>query len=664
MIKGQPRGNYRKSDVYLSKSDNDGVVFLNILRPTPWQLCADLDHNVAVGKPVETVLGAFMLRGAWRHGLVKSAAAVLLLVILTVAGILFAWNAGLLRPSFIRFVSWQSGRPIEVRGTLHVRLLTRTPRIEAEQVTIGNPPWTKPGITAEIGKLTIEFAPLFSHESGLGLLKADNAQLHLMRDDTGHANWQRVDPDKSAGTPLPMIRALEVTHTLLTLADERLHLFYDGDLSVLGPDSAAPLKMEGAGKLNQHAVTFHLKGDALPSAVPDKPYAFDFTERSSGTEFSAHGSLPQPFDLSLVTAEFEASGTDLRDLYYLVGVTLPNTGTFHLHGRMLRRANETLFEDLKVVSGQSDVQGRLALNTHTSGRTLVNADLSSALLRLADVGLRAAGRDPHPDAPPRLFPDVQLVTPAIRRVDVTGKYSARRLLLARAEVTDLSAPFRLERGLVKAPEITGHFMGGNFVMHLDADGNQTPTRTRIEMTLTGLQLAQVPHKSEPPPFEGTLLLQVQAQGRGDSLHALAAGAEGSLKARVSKATIRASLAELTGVDLRGLGLTLTRNSHDVPVACAAADFEIHSGVMQSTRLFIDSEPVFISGEGRVLLDPESLDLELRGKPKTLRILRVEAPVLVQGTLLQPKFSVGAAKGVQLVDRGTPHDADCGALQLH
>jgi AsmA family protein len=600
-----------------------------------------------------------------RYRLVKSAAAVLLLVIVTVAGVLLAWNAGLLRSSFIRFVSWQSGRPIDVRGALHLRLLTRSPRIEAEQVTIGNPPWTRPGITAEVAKLTVTFAPLLSHQSGLSLLKIDTAQLYFTRDSAGRANWQRVDPDKSPGAPLPMIRALELAHTHLTLADERLHLVYDGDLSVVGPDSAQPLQMEGSGTLNQRAVTFRLKGDALPSAAPDKPYAFEFDERSSGTHFTAHGSLPQPFDLGLVDAEFDASGADLRDLYYLVGVSLPNTGPFHLHGRMVRRGRETLFDDLKVVSGQSDVQGQVSLDTQKGGRTLVHADLSSALLRLADVGLRAAGRDPHPDAPPKLFPNVQLITAATRRVDATGKYSARRLLLSRVEVSELSAPFTIERGLIKAPEVTGHFMGGNFVLHLDADANQTPARTRIEMTLTGLQLAQMPHRVEPSPYEGSLLLQIHARGRGDSLHALAAGADGNLSAWVSQGTIRASLAELTGVDLYGLGLTLTRSSRDVALHCATADFEIHSGVMQPTRFFIDSEPVFITGDGRVLLDPETLDLKLHGEPKRLRILRIKAPVLVQGTLLQPKFSVGAAEsGLRLVDRGTPHNADCSALQLH
>jgi AsmA family protein len=599
-----------------------------------------------------------------RQRIVKSAAALLLLVIVAVVGVPLAWNVGLWRGSFIRLVSWQSGRPIDVRGALHLHLLTRSPQIEAEQVTIGNPLWTKSGITAEVAKLTVKFAPLLSHQSGLSLLKIDGAQVHLMRDSAGHANWQGVDPDKSPGGPLVMIRALEVTHTHLMLADERLHLAFDGDLTVVGPDSAQPLQMQGSGKLNQRAVTFHLRGDALPSAAHDKPYEFEFDERSSGTHVTAHGALPRPFDLHVVDAEFEAGGADLRDLYFLVGVSLPNTGIFHMHGRIMRRGTETLFDDLKVVSGQSDVQGRVSLSTQQGSRTRVHADLNSELVRLADVGLRAAGRDPHPDAPPKLFSDVKLITPATRRVDATGKYTVHHLLLSRVEVTELSAPFTVERGLINAPGITGHFMGGTFVLHLNADANQTPARSRIEMKVTDLQLAQIPHKARQPPYEGSLLLQIHAQGGGDSLHALAAGADGNLDAQVLQGMMRASLAELTGVDLRGLGLALTGSNRDVAVHCAAADFQIHSGVMKSTRFVIDSEPVFISGEGRVLLDSETLDFKLHGEPKRLRIMRIKAPVLVQGTLLQPKVSIDTTgSGLRLVDRGTPKNADCAATSL-
>jgi len=46
----------------------------------------------------------------------------LLVVIVIVAGMLLAWNTDLLRWSFIRFVSRQSGRAIDVRGALHLHL--------------------------------------------------------------------------------------------------------------------------------------------------------------------------------------------------------------------------------------------------------------------------------------------------------------------------------------------------------------------------------------------------------------------------------------------------------------------------------------------------------------------------------------------------------------
>ena len=389
-----------------------------------------------------------------RHRLVKSAAAVLLAVV-TVTGVRLAGNTDYWRASFSRFVSWQSGRPIAVHGAMHLHLFTRSPRIEAELVTIGNPPWTKPGIMAEIAKLTVTFAPLLSHQSGLSLLRVDNAKLYFMRDGGGHANWQRVDPALSPGGPLPMIRELELTHTHLTLTDERLHLVYDGDLSIVGPDSAQSLQIEGSGTLNQHMVTFRLTGDSLPSAAPDNPYAFEFDERSSGSHITAHGALPRPFDVALFEASFDASGDDLRDLYYLVGTRLPNTGPFQAKGRLLHRGSETRFEDLQVLSGQSDVHGRVSFVTQKNGRTLLRADLGSTQLRLADVGLRAAGRDPHPAAPPTVFSDVQLITPAARRVDAIGRYSVRRLLLAQVEVSDLSAPFSITDGLVEAPEVSG-----------------------------------------------------------------------------------------------------------------------------------------------------------------------------------------------------------------
>ena len=68
------------------------------------------------------------------------------------------------------------------------------------------------------------------------------------------------------------------------------------------------------------------------------------------------------------------------------------------------------------------------------------------------------------------------------------------------EVIELTAPFADHTGL------TGTGGYGHFMLDLDGDATQIPARTRIEMTLTSLQLAQMPHKAELPPYEGSLWL--------------------------------------------------------------------------------------------------------------------------------------------------------------
>jgi uncharacterized protein involved in outer membrane biogenesis len=126
--------------------------------------------------------------------------------------------------------------------------------------------------------------------------------------------------------------------------------------------------------------------------------------------------------------------------------------------------------------------------------------------------------------------------------------------------------------------------------------------------------------------------------------------------------VRTSLAELSGLDLRGLGLTLEKNSGATAVRCATANFLAHAGIFTAQRLVLDTEPVRISGEGSIHMDTETLDLVIRGEPKSLRVLRLKAPLMVRGTLAHP--AIGIEKGdskLLLVDRGRGKDEDCAAL---
>jgi hypothetical protein len=124
--------------------------------------------------------------------------------------------------------------------------------------------------------------------------------------------------------------------------------------------------------------------------------------------------------------------------------------------------------------------------------------------------------------------------------------------------------------------------------------------------------------------------------------------------------IRDSLAELTGIGLRGLGLLLAKDERETTLRCAAASFTERDGTLSAQRLIVDTKPVLISGEGRLDLKSEELDFLLSGHPKSPRFFRFRAPVHVKGTLLKPAFGIEARR-LQVIDPGNAKDEDCAAL---
>jgi uncharacterized protein involved in outer membrane biogenesis len=171
------------------------------------------------------------------------------------------------------------------------------------------------------------------------------------------------------------------------------------------------------------------------------------------------------------------------------------------------------------------------------------------------------------------------------------------------------------------------------------------------------------------------------QGKGRSAHQVAASAEGELTAVIPRGAVRAAFAELTGIDLRGLGMLLSKQSQTTSIRCGVANFAARNGVLRAQHLVLDTQDVLVTGEGLIQLETEALDLMLSGQPKRVRLMRVRSPLLLQGTLTHPtigiqaRHSAGQAAGavalglvltplasiLAFVDPGLARDADCATL---
>lgn len=593
-------------------------------------------------------------------------AAVLLACAMVATGLLATADVGLGRLLLIRYFSARIHRTIQVKGALHTHLLSLHPRLVAEHVAIANPPWMPRGLVAEVAQLAVVLKlPGIDHPGGIVALELKDASLYLVRDARGHANWQLVDPDQPRGDGnLPILRSLSMPHAHVVLADVLRHLQFDGTVSAQDPDGPGPgqpLRMEGAGQLNGRPAWFAVGADPLLAASHQAPYRFTFTGRSSGSWIAGRGALPHPFAFDVMDATFTGAGADLKDLYFLTGLRLIDSGEYRLSGALARRGSHTGFTDLVVQFGQTDVRGTVAVDS-TNARPHFTISLDSRVLRLADLGARAAGRDPLPRSP-LLLSDAMFNPLVLRIGEADLRLHADELRIGRLPIHAVSATAVIAGGVLTATPISGELFGGRIGARLVLDARTANPTANVDLDVTGLEIGQIPgRKPGPPPLDGTLRAQVHVTGTGRSVHQVAATADGTVSVQIPQGAIRESLAELTGVDLRGLGLLLAGNQAETPLRCAVATFRAQAGALTVLELVADTDPVLITGEGRILLRSEALDLTLHGQPKNLRLFRLRAPIQVRGTLDHPAFGIDSSQSkVIVVDRGTASKTDCTAL---
>jgi uncharacterized protein involved in outer membrane biogenesis len=577
-------------------------------------------------------------------------------------------------------IAARTGREIRVDGEFSVRLFALHPQVTAHQVYIGNPPWMPHGAFLEAQNLTLELdwhlgTPLLTVRS----LDMEQATLRLLRNATGAANWQLHEGGGGRGPP--PLRHLGASELKIELHDERRHLDFRGAVSA--GDIAGPIpqrvRIQGVGQLNGHPATVILEGEPLALAQRGQPYHFTLDERSEGTHLSGQGALDDPFDLRYLSGTFTTNGPDLKDLYFLVGVSLPDTGSFEFSGKLSRRLDHFVYSDLKATSGKSDMGGTLTIEV-SAGHAKLTGELTSGVLRLQDLGARAAGRAPPQSGPGP--PDTPLPLSGIRRGDVRIHYRARTLEIGNHALAPASALIVLDGGVLSVENLSAGLAQGTISGSGHLDAHRDLPRGELELQASQLQLGQLRSAAAQgaPPLDGALSARVRLSGTGKSLKELSASASGMLSAALPHGVMRASIADLISLDVSGaLGLAL-RHDSEADIRCAVASFEARDGVARLDSFVLDTDAALITASGEVNLNTQALDLSVRGRPKKPALV-LRSAVSVHGTLAHPEFrlaghgalaQVGAAVALgavltpvaavlAFVSPGLTHDADCAAL---
>jgi len=336
-----------------------------------------------------------------------------------------------------------------------VHVLSFTPRLIAERVSIGNPPWTPSGTAAEIGKITLAFdLPRNGHSFDIANLEMQDVTLHLIRDSQGRANWQLSDPRKGGKRHVTVVHALSVAHAHVVLDDARRHLQFDArSASARAVESRASRGCVWMNRsVERRPATFEIYGDPLAGATRAKPYHFTFAEQSSGSKLAGRGSLPHPFNFDFVDATFDASGADMKDLYFLTGVTFVNTALSAVRQSGAKRNPFRVQRFVRAVGAER--YARTVSVDSSTGRSRIKSELHSQFLRIADIGARAPGarscRSPASGCCCRTRASARRGYAA----PMGRKLRARRVEVGRINLTGVAAHITIDGGVLAVTPLT------------------------------------------------------------------------------------------------------------------------------------------------------------------------------------------------------------------
>lgn len=629
------------------------------------------------------------------------ASLILLLAVLVLVIAFFDWNR--IKPTLNAKVSEELHRPFAINGDLSVawqrepdeggwRAWVPWPHVVAQDLTLGNPEWSKAPQMVSLKRVELRISPLALLAQRVSIPRIDltepDAALQRLAD--GRANWTfKFDPKDPEAEPSNWtvdIGAIGFDKGHVTLDDQSLKTQLDLQVELLGKpipfsdivgESEAKKISEKGAAAQAYAFALKVKGQYHGQklagtgkiggllALQDgrKPFPLQAQAQIGDTKVELRGSLTDPLNLGALDLRLKLAGTSLGNLYPLTGVTLPDSPPYatdgHLTAKLRDPAGATFsYQDFNGKIGDSDIHGNLTYvasqpRPKLSGALVSNQLLMSDLAPLigADSNAKQKARGGESKQPAdKVLPVEEFRTERWRDMDADVEFTGKRIVhSAELPFTDLYTHLVLNDGQLSLEPLRFGVAGGKLDAQVRLNGHTTPLEGRARLTARNFKLKQLFPTFEPMKTSfGELNGDADITGRGNSVAALLGSANGDLKMLINDGAISRSLMEIAGLNVGNYVVGKMFGDEEVKINCAAADFGIKSGLATSRLFVFDTENAIIYIDGTANMASEQLDLTITPESKGLRLFSLRSPLYVQGKFIKPSAGV---KAVPLVLRG-------------
>ncbi|MHC8356050.1 AsmA family protein [Pseudomonas sp. LB3P81] len=629
------------------------------------------------------------------------ASLVVLLAILVLIIVFFDWNR--IKPTINNKVSEELHRPFAINGNLAVvwrreldeggwRAWVPWPHVVAEDLSLGNPDWSKQPQMVTLKRVQLRISPLALLAQRVTIPRIDltepNAELQRLAD--GRANWtfkfDPKDPNAEPSSWVVDIGAIGFDKGHVTLDDQSLKTQLDLIIDPLGKpipfsdivgDKAAKTAQEKGAAPQDYAFALKVKGQyhgqklagegkiggllALQDSA--RPFPLQAQVKIADTNIELAGTLTDPLNLGALDLRLKLAGSSLGNLYPLTGVTLPDSPPYATDGHLIAKLHEAggavfRYEEFNGKIGESDIHGSLAyvasqprpkLSGSLISNQLLFADLAPLIGADSNAKQKARGGESKQPAD-KVLPVEEFKTERWRDMDADVEFTGKRIVhSAKLPFNDLYTHLVLTDGVLSLEPLRFGVAGGKLEAQIRLNGRTEPLEGNAKLTARGFKLKQLFPTFEPMKTSfGELNGDADISGRGNSVAKLLGTANGNLKMLINDGAISRELMELAGLNVGNYVVGRIFGDKEVKINCAAADFDIKTG-LATTRLFVfDTENAIIYIDGTANMATEQLDLTVTPESKGWRLISLRSPLYVRGKFIKPDAGV---KAVPLILRG-------------
>ncbi|HDV6322834.1 TPA: AsmA family protein [Burkholderia multivorans] len=403
--------------------------------------------------------------------------------------------------------------------------------------------------------------------------------------------------------------------------------------------------LSGSGKL----------GGVLALQDASRPVQVQADVKAGDLHVALVGTVTDPAHLAAVDLRLWLQGSSLDRLYQLTGITLPKTPPYategHLTGNIQPGNSVFRYEKFSSRVGGSDLGGTLVY-TQRKPRPLLKGDVVSNLLQFKDLApvvgadsnaSKARRGDTARQPANKALPVEGFRTERWSAIDADVKFTGRRIVKDPAlPITDLYTHIVMTDGVLSLQPLKFGVAGGSIASDLHLDGRERPLKARATTRVRGLKLKQLlPTVKTMQSALGEVNGDAQLSATGNTPAALAASSNGEVKLLVTDGTLSRLLMEAAGLNVANVVYEKMYGNRNVHINCAAADFVVTDGVLDSHAFALDTDDAVINIDGKVDMKNETMNLGIHPHTKGFRIFTLRSPLYVKGTFKNPHVGVNA-----------------------